>query len=400
MFPSSPKSFFPCYQPIIGMSTGKIEGYEALARFRDSRGEIRSAGPLFFDQSLDADFKLAVDREVRMKALQAFAAEPQLGYLSVNISPEWVERLRNPVTLPTVEMVAACGIDPARVIIEITETRGDLQALKEAVALYHRVGMRVAIDDFGAGASQIDRIEALAPDIVKLDMGLFKQASRGGISADITLAMTTIASRVGCLIVCEGVEKEDEFHFGIECGSSHVQGFLFHEAQPYFLDPDDTLAKIRKLQAAYLGKKARKLRLAASRKERLKVFIRAIQSSHADNADVPAPAELHAAGVLRYYICDIAGNQLTPNFDIDGARLIENAAFRGLNWAHRPYFPRFIAWKANADGIFSSGVYRDVNSHDLCKTYAVSLDPGRILLVDALVPDEIIYARYSQRRSE
>jgi EAL domain-containing protein (putative c-di-GMP-specific phosphodiesterase class I) len=69
-------------------------------------------------------------------------------------------------------MIEETGIDPKRVVIEITETKGDLDRLKEMVDLYHQAGLMVAVDDFGAGSSQIGRIEALEPDIVMLELVL------------------------------------------------------------------------------------------------------------------------------------------------------------------------------------------------------------------------------------
>ena len=66
----------------------------------------------------------------------------------------------------------------------------------------------------------------------------------------------------------------------------------------------------------------------------------------------------------------------------------------GINLAHRPYFPAFIAARNVSNKIFTvSEVYRDVKSRQLCRTYAINLDVNKVLLVDALVEDEIIYAK-------
>ena len=76
-------------------------------------------------------------------------------------------------------LVRGCYRHFCRVVIEITETHGELSRLQRLVEQYHAVGLRVAIDDFGAGNSQLDRIIALAPDMIKLDMRLFKMAAKG-----------------------------------------------------------------------------------------------------------------------------------------------------------------------------------------------------------------------------
>src|SRR5690606_36646549 len=99
---------------------------------------------------------------------------PESGFLTLNIPPAWISRLGDKAASPTLKMVESSGIDPARVVIEITETHGELRQLQRLVKQYHQAGLRVAIDDLGAGNSQLDRIIALAPDIIKLDMRLFK----------------------------------------------------------------------------------------------------------------------------------------------------------------------------------------------------------------------------------
>lgn len=388
------KGFFPYYQPIIGLTSGKIEGYEALARYRDAKGRILSAGSLFLDPDIDSEMKLSIDRQVRQQALKDFACYEDSGYININISPGWIDRLDDLNQLPTLKMVKDAGISPSRIIIEITETSGDLTRLRDVVCAYHDAGMLVAIDDFGAGASQIDRIEALEPDIVKLDMRMFKRSLNSSISADIALAITNIASRVGCHIVCEGVETEDEFYFGIECGCSHIQGFLFMEAQSAPVDTYRFSDRIRSLQASYLHLKSGKLQETAKQKESLKKLVMDIKDHViSGNLDVPIP-ELRASGIIRYYICDQSGNQLTPNYEIGRDRVFSDNNCQGMNWSHRPYFPLFIALSIRLEhNFFASDVYRDAITHQLCKTYGTCLDDKRVLLVDAEVPDEIIYSR-------
>ena len=176
----------------------------------------------FSNPKISTSYQLEVDRALRFQALEYFSRHPDAGYITLNISPNWIENILASQTIHTLEMIKETGIDPKRVVIEITETKGDMDSLREIVDIYHEAGLMVAVDNFGAGASQMDRIEALEPDIVKLDMRLFKQAACGGKSADVALSISSIANRVGCHIVCEGVETVEEFHFGIECGSNHV----------------------------------------------------------------------------------------------------------------------------------------------------------------------------------
>lgn len=385
----------PHFQPIIGLTSGQIVGYECLARSLNySNNNPRSFGHFFSNPKISTSYQLEVDRALRFQALEYFSRHPDAGYITLNISPNWIENILASQTIPTLEMIKETGIDPKRVVIEITETKGDMDSLREIVDIYHEAGLMVAVDDFGAGASQMDRIEALEPDIVKLDMRLFKQAARGGKSADVALSISSIANRVGCHIVCEGVETVEEFHFGIECGSNHVQGHIFHTALADTINADSTVEKVRSLQKSYLKEKSIKLVRASEQREKSKYVVNAIKENYLNGEPHKVGSKIINSDVFRYYICDEKGNKISPDYEISTDKFHENIETMGMNLSHRPYFPAFIAARTASNKIFTvSEVYRDVKSRQLCRTYAINLDVNKVLLVDALVEDEIIYAK-------
>lgn len=389
-----PDHYFPHYQPLIHLATGQVSGHELLARTRDSLGEVVSAGGLFLDPGLDAKDKIALDRHLRQRAFERFAGDPGTGFLSINISPDWVNRLGASALSPTLQMIERCGMDPHRVVIEITETCGDLERLQRLVKQYHASGIRVAIDDFGAGDSQVDRIIALHPDLIKLDMRLFKDAARGGISADVLLSLMAVAERAGCEVVCEGVETDEEFYFGIECGARYMQGYLFSPATPEPVPADSTIDKVQTLLDTYLRLKTYRLGEAIDRardiKHRVLDLRRRLTSGSPEQLDTGV---LYALGLMRFFICDERGVQLSPNYEITAAGLREEARFQGHNWSWRPYFPTLAAMKHRAHfELVASAAYRDAATGRLCKTFGLYLDEGRILLVDAEVYDEVLYA--------
>ncbi|NQD96837.1 EAL domain-containing protein, partial [Pseudomonas sp. CrR25] len=181
MFDGQPLAVF---QPFIDTATGRIAGVEALARLRSADGHLRSVGPLFAAPKTPSAALRRLDREVREQALVRFHQAPADWFLSLNISPRWIGRLRPEQPLPSLKQLHRSGIDPARIVFEITELGGASQRLPGVVARYREAGARIAIDDFGAGHSQLDRVLALQPDILKLDMRLFQAAARGGPSGD------------------------------------------------------------------------------------------------------------------------------------------------------------------------------------------------------------------------
>jgi EAL domain-containing protein (putative c-di-GMP-specific phosphodiesterase class I) len=358
------------------------------------KAALEVLGIFFSNPKISTSYQLEVDRALRFQALEYFSKHSDAGYITLNISPHWIENILASQTIPTLEMIKQTGIDPKRVVIEITETKGDMNSLKEIVDIYHQAGLMVAVDDFGAGASQMDRIEALEPDIVKLDMRLFKQAARGGKSADVALSVSSIANRVGCHIVCEGVETEEEFHFGIECGSNHVQGHIFHKALADTLNANSTVEKVRNLQKSYLKEKSIKLVRASEQREKSKFVVTAIKEKYLNGQPKKADSNIIQSDIFRYYICDEKGNKISPDYEISTDGFHENIETMGMNLSHRPYFPAFIAARNISNKIFTvSEVYRDIKSRQLCRTYAINVDVNKVLLVDALVEDEIIYAK-------
>jgi EAL domain-containing protein (putative c-di-GMP-specific phosphodiesterase class I) len=390
--------YFPHFQPLVYLPTGNIAGYELLARTHDKQDRVVSAGALFSDPELPVDFLIQVDRHLRQEGFRQFADQDDAGFLTINICPNWVSRLGNDVSSPTLRLLEQSNLDPKRVVIEITEASGDLDRLRQIVKQYHAAGLRVAIDDFGAGYSQLDRVIALHPDIIKLDMRLFKLAAKGGLSADVLLGMTTIAERSGCEVVCEGVETEEEFYFGVECGAQYMQGYLFAPALGTLLPGNTFQPRVRLLTEHYLNRKCESLDASIDHSTQIKRLIFELQAALQNGELNCQPTtellgRLQSAGIMRYFLCDTSGYQISPNYEVAASALREDSKYRGYNWSWRPYFPTLIATR-NRTGfdLVASTIYRDVNTAQLCKTFGLFLDNTRILLIDAAVRDEVLYA--------
>lgn len=385
--------FFPHFQPIVDIPTGRICGYEALARQRLDSGEIRSCGPYFSDNQIDRKFLRGIDRTVRKKALKSIKDLPDNTFLTLNISPEWIGALTPKCCVPTLEMIDQLGIDPKRVVIEITETEGDMSAIQRMVNLYRRYGMRIAIDDFGAGYSELGRVVALEPDLIKLDMRFFKSAVSGSIADDAIRAISFMAERIGSDILCEGVETEQEFNFAIDSGANMIQGFLFYKPGPTFVPPEDSKPLIKEKLTHFLESKVERekahihyYRTILEHAHQIKTLVQ--NSSRSNLTLLPELATLPESplGFIRFYICQKDGAQLSPNYDFYHGRWHEDLDFVGLNWSGRPYLHQVIALgDIVSRNEVTSRPYRDRLTRELFQTQGLRLDDGRILLVDYLV---------------
>jgi len=211
------------YQPIWRMGETRPAGYEALARF--SHQPNRGPDHWFADAAavgLAAELELAALR----RALAALPLLPADRYLTLNASPATACR-------PELGALLA-SVDLHRIVLEITEQDAveDVAALNAALAPLRAAGMRLAVDDAGAGYSGLQKILELRPDIIKLDRffvrGIDADAPRRALGA----ALVEFARQVNAELIAEGVEEMPELSTLRGLGFDKVQGWLLGKAQP------------------------------------------------------------------------------------------------------------------------------------------------------------------------
>lgn len=373
-----------CFQPFIDTATGRIAGVEALGRLRQSDGQLTSVGPLFADPRTPATALRRLDRQIRDHALSCLHEAPADWFLSLNMSPRWISRLRADQALPSLKQLARHDVDPRRIVFEITELGGNSERLAQVVARYREAGARIAIDDFGAGYSQLDRVLALQPDILKLDMRLFQAAALGGPSSDVVKALAQMAEKTGCWIIAEGVETEAQLNFALECGSRYVQGFLFAGAQEAFFATDAFVAHFARLRQRYVMQKLSERGRLMQMRQQLSELMAILQQWAQARAPLSALPQLQAfPWLLRFYQCDRHGTQLTPNLEWRHDGWFADDRYLGHNWSWRPYFYHLLAEGWEERRLTLSNTYRDATSNQYCLTAGQFFDNGeRLLLID------------------
>lgn len=373
-----------CFQPFIDTATGRIAGVEALGRLRQADGSLQSVGPLFADPRKPGTTLRRLDRQIRDNALSRLHEAPDDWFLSLNISPRWINRLRPGQALPSLKQIHAHGVDPQRIVFEITELGGDIQRLADVVARYREAGARIAIDDFGAGYSQLDRVLALQPDILKLDMRLFQEAAKGGPSSDVVRALAQMAEKTGCWIIAEGVETEAQLSFALECGSRYVQGYLFAQAQLDWFATDAFVPRFAQLRAAYVQQKLAERGRIMDLRQQLAELMKILQSWALGQAPLSQLPQLQDfPWLLRFYQCDRHGTQLTPNFEWRQDAWQADTRYLGHNWSWRPYFYHLLAEGWDERRLTLSSTYRDATTNQYCLTAGQFFDNGqRLLLID------------------
>ncbi|MCV6590975.1 MAG: EAL domain-containing protein [Marinobacterium sp.] len=382
---------FPWFQPVIEIASGRICGYEALARRYDAQGVAVSAAPLLFSSALDAGQRLKLDRQLRRQALERFAAEAAPDqYLSVNLSPEWMDALHPDDALPTLTMIEEVGIEPQRVVIEITELSGDVEQIRSLAQRYRDAGVRVAFDDFGAGFQQLDRLLAFTPDIIKLDMRMFHDSRWSHQKSTLMQLVGDMGARLGAQVICEGVETEDELMLALHCGAQLIQGYLFAPALGEFLAADARKARLQRLLDQHLDMAVNEVTRQQWGAQRLRTELLALREQ-LRSAEIERALQDYypQADLLRLYLCDRRGEQVSANYSYSaGVGWQADTSVLGYNWSWRPYIYQLIASAEYDSTVLHSERYIDIATGQRCYTVSLALDAQRVLLVDMLEPDE------------
>ena len=203
-------------QPIVDVHTGRAVGAEALSRFDDAP----SAPDLWFADADRVGLRTALELSTARDALAHLAHPGGPGFVSVNLSPD-------AITSPGLADVLA-GLDAARVVVEITEHAAvsDYAALRGALAGLRAAGLRLAVDDAGAGFSSLRHIVQLQPDLIKMDMTLVRGIDEDPVVQALTTALVSFAGSTGAALVAEGVETQGEYDVVTGLGVGLVQGYL------------------------------------------------------------------------------------------------------------------------------------------------------------------------------
>ncbi|MBW3646167.1 MAG: EAL domain-containing protein [Actinobacteria bacterium] len=218
------------YQPIVSLKTGALAGVEALVRWHDdARGDVSPVD--FIPVAEDSGLILALGEWVlRSAAAQLQRWNEQAPgmplVLSVNVSTRQLER---PGLLAVVDDLLAHGLDPACLVLEITETALSLDDSVAAQTLQSLSDRRIAlaVDDFGTGYSSLTRLRDAPLSRLKIDRSFVSEISHAGSHVPIIDATLTMAYGLGLSVTAEGIETAEQLHYLRGVGCDYAQGYLF-----------------------------------------------------------------------------------------------------------------------------------------------------------------------------
>lgn len=382
------------FQPIYSLSHERVIGYEALIR-GDRDDHVASPWEIFsstegFEQTVALD---RLCRAIHIRNFQRHIRDN--AWLFLNINPKVVVGGRRFGSFFG-ELLESTGIPPQRIVVEILENAiKDEDLLAETVDYYRNMGCLIALDDFGSGHSNFDRILRIQPDIVKMDTAMIRQAGSNVVARRIMPNLVAMLHEAGCLVLMEGVETEDEALIALDSNVDFVQGFYF--ARPS--EPGNLPSQQETFERLNLGYSKQFDAVTRKRQLELKQYKHQFAQAAAFYAsgidlDMASRRLLEMESVQRCYVLDHSGKQLGESIYPVTRQVPLNTHFlpladtRGANWNRKPYFRNAIVHPGK---VKVTRPYLSISGVELCITLSICIEVEeelRVLCCDISYHDE------------
>ncbi|MDR2718783.1 MAG: EAL domain-containing protein [Treponema sp.] len=377
------------FQPILSADTKEIYGYEVLGRYVDDDGKIKSLGPFFGSPDISHEEALKMDRIVKRYAFKKYAEEQRGEYLFINVRLAWLlPYAENPEEMITLQLVKEFGIAPEKLVIEITEE--EFNASEEyirTIVHYKKIGCRIALDDYGKRASNIDRLAKLQPDIIKINIDYIHNSEQSYHYREYLRSLASFADAVGIEVLYEGVENQRQLDICVSSKGRFYQGFLI--ALPHA--SMDNAAVNQSVLSESIETAHRAIQKRTINTETLKNSLdtqveRFLLANPFDREKINSDAYLiklflELPDVQRIYLCSRQGVQLSNNIERHSSDIICHD-YKNKNWAWRGHFHETTKAFARGRKSCLSNPYRDFTTKEPLFTYCYAINDDVLLFAD------------------
>lgn len=373
------------FQPIYSITHRRPVGYEALIR---PYKNLQTATPgEVFKNALNAG--VSSDLDIICHTLHAFnfkeiSERSSNDWLFLNIIPSSILHYSIGV-MNFEEILKRSGIQSSQIIIEILENDiTDDPRIDDAIDYFKEIGCKIAIDDFGAGHSNFERIWRLEPDMIKLDRSI---VSRTTYNKKVNFSLSKLVAllhETGSLVVAEGLETEQEALSALDSDVDLLQGYYF--AKPFLIDEAFNFNdnKCERLHSMFRKKITEEIDKSNSilmpYVNYLYSFVSMLKTGmnidSAIDANNNVISNQEIKNLLRIYMLDEDGYQIGSNIDfltsLKDSRKNLSPLVNTLNsnWYYRPYFRNAINLP---NTIHCTGPYLSVTDAEMCLTLSVAV---------------------------
>ncbi|MGE2832672.1 EAL domain-containing protein [Mycobacterium sp. SMC-4] len=216
------RDFEVVFQTIHEAATGKVVGVEALSRFPCEPFRPDA----FFEQAALLGLNIELETAIARRVVSLIPSLPGDVFVSMNISPAAA------LAVPWAEMFG--DVDPSRIVLEITEHDAvpDYAALDDVLEPCRARGMRLAIDDVGAGFASFSHVLELGPEFVKIDQSITRHIDADDARSRLAQAIAEFAGQIGATVVAEGIESQGELDTVAAAGIPLAQGYYLGRPKP------------------------------------------------------------------------------------------------------------------------------------------------------------------------
>nr|WP_240655506.1 bifunctional diguanylate cyclase/phosphodiesterase [Paraburkholderia phosphatilytica] len=330
------------FQPLYSLSHQKQVGFEALLRGELADGTRVPPAILFAQKTFSNEG--ALDRASHGLHLgNARRLVPDDAWVFVNILP--ASFIAHDYADELARVAQEAGIAPQRIVLELLESHGgSVDEMSRAAQQFREHGFLIAVDDFGAGHSNLDRLFRIRPDLVKLDGELIRATSPGA-RKPVLPKLVSLLHHAGMLVVVEGVETNEELVLAVESNVDFAQGYLLGRPEATVPSPKEAEARI---DHAFDAIAQGRMRQHATFEAQVQSYRKALIAAANGLANQALPGEAFATlcalpHCISCFILDPTGRQIGPDIagaaaTLAGTSLHPVADPAEARWDHRPYF--------------------------------------------------------------
>lgn len=365
------------FQPVYSLAHKRIAGFEALVRPVGKDG--RPMPPPDFFRGLSTDALVLADRLCRGLHVANFQAFRQPDtWLFLNVATEVAVHAGRYGAF-FAELLDAYGLAPASVVVEVVEDPSDdPERMDAGISFFRDLGCLIAMDDFGTGASNFERIWRFSPHIVKLERGMIARAGKEPRTRRMLPGIVSLLHQAGALVLVEGIETEEEARIAMAADADLVQGYFFGK-------PDGNMpGTFPDFDGLFDRSKGEAMVREALWREKNKALMAAFSQALETLVSGATPEAafdglLRDPRILRFYLLRPSGVQVGPTLVAAGSGGCPDPRFAPLqegcsgDWFRRPYFKRALRTPGR---VRVTPPYRSITGEGMCQTFSCHVHAG------------------------
>ena len=215
---------YPVYQPIISLKDGELIGYEALSRISLKTPPFNVEEMFQLSEQLGKVWEL--EEICRIKSIENAKKKPKGTKLYLNVNPNVLKDKQFHEGM-TASYLKTQGFKNKDIVFEITERTSidDSELFSKTIEHYKKQDFKIAIDDFGDGYASLNRICALRPKFIKLDIQMIHDIDKDHLKQSLIESCAIFCKNSGIKLIAEGIETADELKELIRLGVDYGQGY-------------------------------------------------------------------------------------------------------------------------------------------------------------------------------